>query len=256
MRIAVVTQADPFYVPVFFRSFFEQAPDHPDILIRAVVDLPSFNEPFPQTVLRMLRFYGFVDFVRQSVRYVWHKAIDSLGLAAMSVASLCRKHRVPYMKVQNINTEAFVEWIKREAIDVLVSVAASQIFKPPLLQAPRWGCINIHSAALPRYRGMMPNFWAMRFGEDKAGITIHTMDPEVDRGKVLLQDFLEILPEESLDSLMRRSKLAGAKLMWKALEQIREGSYALKDYEGPSSYYSFPTPEDVKALRRRGHPLL
>lgn len=256
MRVALVTQADLFYVPVFFRSFFEQASEHPDISIRAVVELPAFNEPPYRTALRMLRFYGPLDFIRQGSRYVCLKLVDRLRLTPVSVASLCRTHRVPYMKVHDVNGEHFVHWVRTEAIDVLASVAASQIFKRPVLQAPRWGCVNIHSGALPRYRGMMPTFWAMRFGETCAGITIHTMDEQIDRGRILLQDTVEIVPRESLHSLMIRCKQTGAELMWKALEQIKEGCYTLRGYEGPSSYYSFPTPQDVKALRQRGHRLL
>jgi len=48
--------------------------------------------------------------------------------------------------------------------DVIFSVSAPQILKKNLIKLPNWGCINVHTAKLPEYRGMVPNFWAMYHG--------------------------------------------------------------------------------------------
>ena len=102
----------------------------------------------------------------------------------------------------------------------------------------------------------MPNFWAMYHGDRTAGITVHLMDTKIDRGKIILQTEIPIHPDESLDSLMKRSKRAAADLVIQALEKIRSGTAKLQEYEGKGSYFSFPKREHVRHLRARGRRLL
>jgi methionyl-tRNA formyltransferase len=79
------------------------------------------------------------------------------------------------------------------------------------------------------------------------------MAARVDEGNALLQEQLAIDPGESLDSLIRRSKRQGAHSMLKVLRQIAQKTQApLPPTSEPSSYFTFPTPAEIKEFRRRG----
>jgi methionyl-tRNA formyltransferase len=125
--------------------------------------------------------------------------------------------------------------------------------KEKVLALPPLGCVNIHHAPLPRYKGMMPTFWQMYHGEQKVGLTIHTMAARVDEGNTLLQEQLPIDQGESLDSLIRRTKRQGAHCMLTVLRQIAQQTQTkLSVDNGPGSYFTFPTPAEIKEFRRRG----
>ena len=253
--IVVITQNDVFYIPEFFKRFLNKA-ILSKLKVSYIIVLPSFNESFLKLIKRMYLFYGPFGFLKQGIRYVVLKLLDKLGLRKCSIQSIAKQYGIPVKNVRNINSEETIKALREMAPDVILSVSASQIFKKEVLDIPKWGCVNIHSAKLPKYRGMMPNFWAMYHGDSTAGITIHTMDEKIDRGKIILQTEIPIYPNESLDSLIRRSKRAAADLAIQALEQIRDGKVQLRDYEGKGSYFSFPKREHVRQLRAKGHKLL
>jgi len=255
MKIAVVTQDEFFYIPKFFGQLLAKL-DKTTFQIESIVILPTFNESIFHLAKRMYNFYGIFNFCRQGVKYVTTKLLDKLRLSANTVGGLARKHAIELRKPDDINDLDVIAELREKDLDLIISVAASQIFGERLLDLPKRGCINIHSAKLPKYRGQMPNFWTMYHSDKSAGITIHTMDRKIDRGKILLQEEIEILPNESLDSLAKRAKLKAADLVIEVLEDIRTGTVELKDYKGKGSYFSFPTKENVREFKRRGKKLL
>lgn len=255
MQIVIITQDDIFYICEFLRPFLRKT-KKAGIFIPLVVILHPFNEDIQALAKRMYRFYGLSGFLRRGIQYARLKLLDRLGFAKRSVRSIAAEYDIPVRRVTDINDPALVAELQRMHPDVILSVSAPQIFRKGLLQVPKWGCVNIHSAELPKYRGMMPNFWAMYHGDQAAGITIHRMAPKIDRGRILVQTEIPIHQTESLDSLIKRSKRAAADLTIRALEQIRAGTVQLKDYEGESSYFSFPKREHVRDLRAKGHRLL
>jgi methionyl-tRNA formyltransferase len=142
-------------------------------------------------------------------------------------------------------------------LDLIISVAAPEIFKQEIIQIPKYGCMNIHNAKLPSYRGMMPNFWQMYHDEKRVGITVHEINPKIDDGRIILQREVDIEPEEKLDALIKRTKRIGAHLLIEAIDIIRSGNVTYKDNKSTEgSYFSFPTRKDVKEFRKRGKRII
>src|SRR6185436_2167236 len=157
-----------------------------------------------------------------------------------------------------INAPEFVA-VLRETIrpDLLVSIAASQVLRQRVLEVPRLGCINLHSAPLPRYQGMMPNFWTMVHGEPEATVTVHFMVEKLDAGDIILQRPVPIHPEDSLHDLMVRSKVIGVDALNEAVAQLEHGTARPWPMDASqASYFSFPKRRDAERLRRMGRALL
>jgi methionyl-tRNA formyltransferase len=140
-------------------------------------------------------------------------------------------------------------------IDLIASVSPTQIFKENLINLPKHGCINIHTAELPKYRGLYPTYWAMACGEKAVGISIHYIEKGIDTGKIIFRDEVEIPPNTTLDHMLRITKLKGAELLVKAIEQIEKGNVQAFYPEGEGSYFSFPTPDSYKEFKNRGYKL-
>jgi methionyl-tRNA formyltransferase len=166
---------------------------------------------------------------------------------------ISRAYNIRYKKIDNPNAAEFVESVRHRSPDLIVSVACPYILKSPLLSLPSRGCINIHHAPLPRYKGMMPTFWQMFQGEKSVGVTIHSMASKVDEGAVLLQETLEIEPKETLHHLIQRSKRHGAHCMARVLRQIPSSSQAaFSPDSAKGSYFTFPTIAEIREFHRRG----
>lgn len=260
-NILMITQEDPFYVRIFFEEFLKKYGRVEDI--KGVVIAPTMGKKsFGKLLKQMYGFYGPFDFTRVGTKYVMLKVAAALYKAlhlkdSGTIEGLCAGYGVPVMHSSNINSEAFLAEIGKLKLDLIVSVAAPQIFKAKLIALPSKGCVNIHNSKLPRYRGMLPNFWQMYNGEKAVGTTVHYINAGVDDGEILVQKETPIDPGESLDSLIRKTKKYGATLMIEAIEAIRNGTARPRpNSKEEATYFTFPTKQEIVEFKRKGYRLL
>ena len=102
-------------------------------------------------------------------------------------------------------------------LDAAVVAAYGLILPPPMLAAPRSGCLNIHASLLPRWRGAAPIQAAVLAGDEETGITIMQMDAGLDTGPMLLQDRVPIGPRTTAAELHDALAVLGADLILQAL---------------------------------------
>lgn len=259
MRITLVTQEEPFYLPPALDMLC--AARQKDIV--ALVILPSFNESLGATARRLYDFYGPVDFIRLSGRFAWAKIADRINRLTpltrpYSAADVARRYHIPIYQPADINSTEFVATLRTEIRpDLIISVAASQILKKQVLELPPLGCINLHSAPLPRYQGMMPNFWTMLHQEPQGAVTVHYMVTKLDAGDIIVQLPVPIYPADSLHDLMVRSKQIGGQALLEAVDQIEQGTVIRRPMnKEQATYFSFPKRADAQRLRQMGRSLL
>jgi methionyl-tRNA formyltransferase len=259
MRIALVTQEEPFYLPPALDMLCSVRQKN----VVALIILPSFNEGLSATARRLYEFYGPWDFARLSTRFIGARIANNLNRLApltrpYSAVDVARRHAIPIYRPPKINATEFVATLRDEIRpDLLISVAASQILRKHVLEVPPLGCINLHSAPLPRYQGMMPNFWTMLHEEPQAAVTVHYMVEKLDAGDIILQLPVPIYPTDSLHNLMVRSKQIGVQALLQAVEQIEQGSVQCQPMDASqATYFSFPKRTDAERMRQTGRSLL
>jgi len=260
-RVLFITQDDPFYVKLFFDEFFSHYQKLEEIT-GVVMAAPMAKKSPYRLARQMYDFYGPADFLRVGMRFAAYRALDAVsclnpGNIPCSIKGLCGKYGIPVFNESRINSPEFLAKVRELAPDLIISVAAPVIFKKELIGIPRRGCINIHHGMLPRYRGMLPNFWQMYHGEERAGITVHELNEKLDDGRIILQEDTPIDPEETLDNLISRTKRLGAHLMIKAIGLIRSGNLSYRENRSEEgSYFTFPTRRDALEFRRKGKRIL
>ncbi len=106
-------------------------------------------------------------------------------------------------------------------LDVAVVAAYGLILPVPILEAPRFGCLNVHGSLLPRWRGAAPIQRAILAGDEKTGITIMQMERGLDTGPMLAVRKTEI---DRKTACVLTSELAemGAELMIEVLSKLQE----------------------------------
>jgi len=252
LRVHVITEDDPLYVRCFFEVFLRECP-RDQIELAGMTISRAFHEPIFKTARRIHRFYGTVDFLRLAARFAAAKIRNH------SIGRLAVEAGVPLIETNSVNAPAFVERLGSASIDLIVSVAAPEVFKASLLRVARLGCINIHSGRLPKYRGMMPTFWQLRHGEREAVVTIHEMAEKLDAGGVISTRAFALRERDVLDRVIRETKREGAREMIDVLRRTSETGALPKATPldmGQASYFRFPDPENVRAFRALGHKLL
>lgn len=108
--------------------------------------------------------------------------------------------------------------------DVAVVVAYGLILPRPILEAPRFGCLNLHGSLLPRWRGAAPIQRAVMAGDTRTGVMVMQMDEGLDTGPVALVDEMPIGPDMTAGELHDSMMLVGADLMGRALAALERGS--------------------------------
>jgi methionyl-tRNA formyltransferase len=104
--------------------------------------------------------------------------------------------------------------------DVAVVVAYGLILPQVVLDAPNYGCLNIHASLLPRWRGAAPIHRAIMSGDAETGVCIMQMEAGLDTGPVLLREALRIGAEDVTGDLHDRLSELGARLIVQALDQL------------------------------------
>lgn len=258
MRIEFLTQDDPLYILPFLDEFLRNYAS--EFTILQISCSPTMGRRSRVQLLRELTsLYGILGFMRLLGRTAKFRILGKLrknreAPQFYSIEQLATAFNIPYKKIGNPNSAEFIECVRQRSTDLVVSVACPYILKETLLSLPPRGCVNIHHAPLPRYKGMMPTFWQMFHGEKTVGVTVHFMSPKVDEGAVLLQDQLAIEQGETLDHLIRRSKRHGAHCMATVLRQIESNSHvSIPLNSSNGSYFTFPTIAQIREFRARGH---
>ena len=122
--------------------------------------------------------------------------------------------------------------------ELIVVAAYGRILPEDILNAPPYGCINVHSSLLPKYRGAAPINWAILNGEKETGVTIMHMTPELDAGDIILQRSTPIGPDETAPELFDRLAQMGGALLVEAVAQLQAGTAPRIPQDGSQATYA------------------
>jgi methionyl-tRNA formyltransferase len=248
--VAVISNGN-FFSTLMLRPAFE-APDVEMVGAVLVRQPPGSGGPVSR-LARLGRRTGFAYARHKLGTLVLPKAYGVTTGTPVFLTGLCSRHRVPFRVVPNANRPEAESLLREAGPDVLLSVSCPQRISQDILPIPRLTAINVHWALLPRYAGIAPYFWVLRHGEDRTGITVHVMAPELDVGPVLRQREVDVRPDDtSLSLQLRLTRAAGEELV-AALRELPASLERARpqDLSGRSSF-TWPTPEDVRAFKARG----
>jgi len=141
------------------------------------------------------------------------------------IKEIALAHSIPVLQPEKISAPESIAEIKEFGqIGAFVVVAYGQKIPKELLEWPQCGVINVHGSILPKYRGAAPIQYALIMGEQQTGVTTMLMDEGWDTGDMLLQESLEIDPNENAEELSIRLSAIGAKLLIRTLDGVADGT--------------------------------
>jgi len=120
--------------------------------------------------------------------------------------------------------------------DVACVVAYGQILPQRALDAPRYGCLNLHGSLLPRWRGAAPVQRAIMAGDAQTGVQIMQMAKGLDTGDILLSESTDILPADTAQTLSQRLSQIGAQMWPRALGAVEREALTPTPQMGEPTY--------------------
>lgn len=107
-------------------------------------------------------------------------------------------------KKSNPNRENYISKLNDYKPDLIIVAAYGLILPKAILDIPKYGCINIHTSLLPRWRGAAPIQRSILAGDTETGVSIQQMDIGLDTGDVIDFATCEITDQDTTISLTKK----------------------------------------------------
>ena len=131
---------------------------------------------------------------------------------------------LPILQPEKLRDEAFLEAMRALQPDLGIVIAFRML--PEVVWAmPRLGTFNLHASLLPEYRGAAPINWAIINGETRTGVTTFLLNHEIDKGAIIEQRAVDILPEDNIGTLYDKLMQIGSELVTQTVDRVASGDY-------------------------------
>ncbi|WP_452220927.1 methionyl-tRNA formyltransferase [Lacinutrix salivirga] len=178
-------------------------------------------------------FMGTPDFAVQTLKTILENGYNVVGVitAPDKPAGRGRKINQSAVKVfaeqkgltilqpTNLKAEGFTAELAALKANLQIVVAFRMLPKS-VWQMPEYGTFNLHASLLPNYRGAAPINWAIINGETKTGVSTFFIDEKIDTGAMILQQEVNILPEDNAGDLHDTLMTIGSELVIDTIKKI------------------------------------
>ena len=144
-----------------------------------------------------------------------------LEVKRQPVAQFCLDHKISLFQTANINHEEdFLNKLISDSLYLIIVIAFSQFLSKRILSIPKFGCFNIHTSLLPKFRGASPIHHALLHNESTTGISIQKMVKKMDAGDIFYQSVIPIAADEVFQELYTRLKFHSAITLYEFIQTL------------------------------------
>ena len=208
-------------------------------------------------------FMGAPDFATPALRAIVEQGHDvaavytrapqpagrrGLELTKTPVHRLADEFGLPVVTAATLRSVGAQETFRAFAADVGVVVAYGLILPPPVLAAPRLGCLNLHASLLPRWRGAAPIQRAIMAGDAETGVDLMRMEAGLDTGPVAREIRARIHADETAGELAARLAALGAQLIAESLPELAAGRLVFHRQSADGATYAHKIDKSEAAI--------
>ena len=181
-------------------------------------------------------FMGTPEFAVPSLRALVAGGYNVVGVVTTPDKPAGRGRKLPQSEVKIAALELGLPVLQPEKLKDPEFVGAMQALRPDLgiviafrmlpeviWAMPRLGTFNLHASLLPQYRGAAPINWAIINGETETGVTTFLLNHEIDKGGIIGQVRVPILPEDNVGTLYEKLMTTGTTLVTETVDRIAAG---------------------------------
>ena len=197
--------------------------------------------------------FGLPDLLRPLSPLVQAVAGSADTPEATPLATLCARHAVPTLTVDDVNGPDVAQALRACAPDLILTYHFDQILKAETIGLARLGGINGHPGLLPRHRGPVPTIHALSEGPGAFGMTLHRLAAAIDTGGILAQEAVPLPAGTTATRAAVALHAHGRGLLDRVLDDVaRTGVLPEGRAAATLPYCPFPDRALLAGLRRRG----
>ncbi len=183
--------------------------------------------------------------------------------------TLLNQLKVNQIRLDSANSPKFRKLLLNLNVDLVLVGTWKERIKKETFNIPTIGTVNVHPSLLPKYRGPNPYMQTILHGESQSGVTLHLMDEHYDRGAILSQEKVDILPDDTSKELRERSVRVARKLVAEFISDLNDKMITpIAQSEKHATYFSnisgdermldltYQTADDVSRTVRALYPFL
>ncbi|MDP2837715.1 MAG: methionyl-tRNA formyltransferase [Candidatus Moranbacteria bacterium] len=142
-------------------------------------------------------------------------------LVSNPVKEMTIKHELPLLQPEQFALPV-IEQLRALKPDLIIVAAYGKLLPQEVLSLPGFGCVNVHTSLLPKWRGASPIQNALLAGASQTGVTIMLMDSGMDTGDILTQRSLPIAENDTTRTLTEKLTALATDLLLETLPQFVE----------------------------------
>lgn len=180
-------------------------------------------------------FMGTPDFAVESLKALVENGYHVVGvitspdkpagrgrqLSESAVKKYAIQQNLRILQPEKLKNTEFIAELESLKADLQI-VVAFRMLPEIVWNMPPLGTFNLHGSLLPQYRGAAPLNWAVINGETETGATTFLLSNEIDTGRIIFQEKLNIGDNETVGDLHDRMMEIGANLVLKTVDAIVE----------------------------------
>ncbi len=184
-------------------------------------------------------YMGTPDFAVEPLRRLVEAGKNIVAVVTMPDKPAGRGHKIQFSPVKeyalsvnlpilqpvNLKDPEFVEELRSYQADLQI-VVAFRMLPEIVWNMPPLGTFNLHASLLPQYRGAAPINWAVINGETETGITTFFLQHEIDTGNIIMQQKIDIAPDDNAGIVHDKLMYLGSDLVLQTVNQIESGNVA------------------------------
>lgn len=243
MKVSILTQNAPVFIPRYVSNITKNKDIEYQILF-----FPSFlSNCF--AIKYNYNFYGFKAFMFLFLKILHIKFKETLQIN-QSINQNLQKKKIQFHYLKAMDNAK--NKIEQFSPDILISLACPQKLPPEIILLPKYGSYNVHSALLPKYKGVNAIFWAMLNNEKEIGVTLHKMNEKLDEGDIIIQKKINIYENETYVSIANRVIQVGSDIINNFIINFNLFYGNGVKQEKIDSYFSYPQKKDRILFHTRG----
>ena len=160
--------------------------------------------------------------------------------------TLIKQYKLHEIKCKSANSESFKNEVLRLNADIILVGTWGEKLKKEIIDLPTIATVNVHPSLLPKFRGPNPYLQTILHRETKSGITFHLMNEEFDKGAILAQEEIHIMPSATGKELKERTVFQARLMCAEVLKKLEYGLVIpITQNENEATYFSNINPEDM-----------
>lgn len=185
--------------------------------------------------LKILILLSFFDLIK-----ILKKIINSLFL---------KKEIFIYEKFSNVNSINFINNINKLKADLIICINCPQILSKNTINKIKYPIYNFHPGDLPNFRGVFIPFFLLKNKINKACLTFHKIDEQIDKGIVISKNYVNLTNKDNMFSIYEKIFLSNKSINFILSSIINHKSLVYSENNNSDKYYSYPTIIEILKFR-------